>query len=78
MAPQCDADIDLLADGAVIGKQRLVLPVQEMQHRCMHHDVVGADRLRVPGKLNHGVEILVRARHDGAGTAANLLDRDLE
>src|SRR5262245_45248251 len=43
----------------------------------MHHDVVGADRLRIAGELDHRVEALVGARQDGA-VAANLIDRDLE
>ena len=77
MAPQRDADVDLLADRAVVLVQRLVLLVQEMQHRRVHDDVVGADRLRVPGEIEDHVEVLVGARQDGA-PAAQLLDRDVE
>ena len=55
MAPQRDADVDLLADGAVVGDQRLVLRAEEVQHRRVHDDEVGADRLRMLGKLDDGV-----------------------
>src|SRR5262250_2703180 len=77
MAPQRDADLHLLADGLVILVERVVLLVGEMQHGRMHHDVVGADRLRVPGEIDDGVEILIRARQDRA-MAAQLFDRYVE
>src|SRR5262249_27998517 len=46
-------------------------------HGRMHHDVVGADRLRVPGEIDDGAEILIRARQDRA-MPAQPLDRSVE
>ena len=77
MAPERDADADLLADVAVVFVERLVLLVQEVQHRRVHHDVVRADRLGMAGEVEHDVEVLVGARHDGPA-AADLLDRGVE
>ena len=78
MAPHRNADIDLLADRLVILIQRLVLLVQEVQHRRMHDDIGRADRLGVLGKLDHRVHVLVGAGGDDAGGLADLIDGDLE
>jgi hypothetical protein len=77
MTPQRDADLHLLADGAVIFVERVVLAVQEMQDGRVHDDIVGTDRLRVLGEIEDDVEILVRARQNRT-TAAQLLDRNIE
>ena len=47
VAPHRDADVDLLADRLVVLVERLVLLVQEVQHRRVHHDVV---RSRSPAR----------------------------
>ncbi len=78
MAPHRDADVDLLADRLVILVERLVLLVQEVQHRRVHHDIGRADRLGVLGKLDHRIHVLVGAGGDDAGAAADLVDHDLE
>ena len=57
---------------------RLVLFVQEVQHRRVYHDVFAADRLGVLRKLDHGIHVLVGTRRDGAGTAADLVDDHFE
>ncbi len=71
MAPHRDADVDLLADGLVVLVERLVAARQEVQHRRVHHDIRRADRLRVLGKLDHRVHVLVRARGDDARRLAD-------
>ena len=79
MAPHRDPDIHLLADIFVIFVQRLILRLEEMQNRRMHHDVIGADRLGMFGKIDHHVHVLVGAGHDGLeAVLLRGLDRDLE
>ena len=43
---------------------RLVLRLEEMQHRRMDDDALGADRLRVFRQFDDDVHVLVRAGHD--------------
>ena len=63
--------------GLVILIKRLVLLVQKVQHRRVHHDIGRADRLRMLGKLDHRVHVLVGAGGDDARGLADLIDHDL-
>ncbi len=78
MAPQRDPDVDLGRDGPVVVEDGLVVFPEEGQHRSMHHNVVGADPLGVLRQLDHHVDVLVRARHHGAGAPLAGRDRDLQ
>ena len=64
MAPERDTDVDALGDGAVVGEQGLVLGLGEVEHRGVHDDVVGTDRLGVPRQIDHHIHVGVRAGHD--------------
>ena len=78
VAPERDADIDLLGDGPVVFVERLVLRLEEMQDRRVYDDVVGADLLGMAGEVYHHVHVLIGAGHDGLATPRRGLDRELE
>ena len=57
VVPQGNADVQLLAEVAVVLVNGLVGVRAEMQNRAVHHDVVGANILRVARQRQHDVQV---------------------
>ena len=76
MAPHCDSNIKMVADVLVVIVQKLITVMTETKHRCMNDDIVGPAGLSVSAELQHGVNVLIRDRHNRPGLAGAFIRSD--